>query len=365
MSTIKVGGELRNFALRKAAERRAGKLIPKEVYLEVTYKCNLKCIHCGLAPYLNQSVSDELTFTEIMGILDQIFESGALGVSISGGEPFCRPDLFDILEHANKIGLFFGIKTNGTLLTETMAKMLKKLGVTIVPVSLYGAMPEIHEYVTGVPGSFEKAIHAIQMLKSCNVRTGIRTSLMKCNFSQNMELKALADKLGVSYRVDPMILPKFGQPGSAGCTRMSDEQLRQLILQRNWINLDNARFSDDPEQHLLCAGGRGRYSISPRGEVFPCPSWPFSLGDLRQQSFKEISLGEAANRVRAITVNDYPDCVKCEQLKYCTRCPGMVLLENSGISGPSPESCRLARAIKGVINDEETLREPHHRVGTD
>lgn len=360
MNTTKPGEGPRNFTLRQTAERKAGKLIPKTVFFEITYKCNLKCIHCGLAPYLNQKKSDELTFTEITGILDQLFEAGVLGVSISGGEPLCRPDLFDILEHANKIGLFFGVKTNGTLLTEAIGRTLKKLGVTVVPISLYGATPEVHEYVTGIPGSFEKSIGAIEILKSNNIRVKINTSIMKCNFHQNMEIKALADRLGVQHHADPLILPKYDQPGSADELRINDEQLHRLLVQRNWINLDVTIFGDDPDGHILCGGGRVSVCISPYGEVFPCPVWHIPVGNLRQQSFKDIWQGEAVNRLRAITINDFPDCIKCRYIKYCTRCPGLVSMESSGISGPSPENCRLARAIKGVIDDEEIVREPHY-----
>lgn len=356
MSTIKLGEGPRNLALRQAAERKAGKLIPKTVFIDITYKCNLGCLHCGLAPYLNQKKDEELTFTEITRILDQIFKAGALGVSISGGEPLCRPDLLDILEYANKIGLFFGVKTNGTLLTEAIARTFKKLGVTVVHISLYGATPEVHEYVTGIPGSFEKTIRAIEILKTNNVRTKLNTSIMKCNFHQDMEIKALAERLGVPHHVDPLILPKYDQPGSADNLRISDEQLRQLLIQRNWMNLDVTVFGDEPDGHILCGGGRVSLCVSPYGEVFPCPVWHIPLGDLRQQSFENIWQGEAVKRLRTITINDFPGCIKCEFVKYCNRCPGLVYMENSDISGPSPENCRLARAIKGVIDDEESVR---------
>jgi radical SAM protein with 4Fe4S-binding SPASM domain len=365
VSIMKLGERPRNFALRKAAELRAGKLIPSNAFLEITYRCNLRCIHCGLEPYLNQGTGDELTFSEIVRIFDQFFEAGVLGVSFSGGEPLCRPDLLDIMEHARKTGLFFGLKTNGTLITEEIARALKKMGITTVNVSLYGATPETHEHVTRVAGSFEKSIRGIEILKSNSIRVGIKTSIMKCNFHQDADISALAKQLGVPYNLDPVILPKFGQPGSADEIRINDEQLRQLILRKKWINLDFTRFGDDKHGHILCGGGRVRFSVSPYGDVFPCPLWHVHLGNLRRQSFNDIWNGEAAKMIRAITIDDFPDCVKCEYVKYCVRCPGMVQMENSRVSGPSPENCRLARAIKGVIDNEETLREPHDRVGAD
>ena len=180
-------------------------------------------------------------------------------------------------------------------------------------------------------------------------------------------MEDLARRLGVSYHPDPLIFPKAGQPGSADSIRINDEQLWQLVEQQNWVNIDAGIITNDPGKALLCSGGRTRCAISPHGEVFPCALWRIPLGDLRQHTFKEVWHSEAANRVRAVTVNDFPMCTKCALVHYCTRCPGMVYMENSSISGPSLENCRMACAIKGVKDSEEqeTVHKSRNRVRTD
>ncbi|OGO23194.1 MAG: hypothetical protein A2144_11220 [Chloroflexi bacterium RBG_16_50_9] len=355
-----------NFALRMVRRRRTGELIPGEIHFEITNRCNLRCFHCYLEPYMNQAI-DELSTSEVTGILDQLFENGTFDVTFSGGEPLCRPDIFTIMDHARERGLFFGLKTNGTLITEPVADKLKKLGITGVHVSLYGATLMTHERVTGIPGSYARTVRAVKLLRERNIQVAIKTSMMNCNIGEVKEMENIARQLGVAFSPDPLVFSKVGQPGSATDIRLDDDQLKTLIIERNWVPDDVDLLVSDLERHLICSAARTKCAISPQGEVFPCTTWRLPLGNLRSQSFKDIWYGEAASRIRAITVSDLPMCAGCELVNYCARCPGLVNIEkeNGGISGPSSENCRLARAIKGVKEDERktALRKPQYRVG--
>jgi AdoMet-dependent heme synthase len=343
----------RNFAIQKCAERISGKLLLRDINFELTEHCNLKCIHCCFDDIGSKRTITEMTLSEIAGVLDKLFQAGVFGITFTGGEPLCRPDFLDILGYAYRRGFFFGLKTNGTLLTTAIAEKIKKMGITSVHVSLYGASPEIHEQVTRVAGSYEKTIESIKILKSYKIPVAIRTTIMTHNFKENADMVVLAEKLGAHYHPDPLIFPKFGQPGSVDNIRIDDYDLCQLIKQGNWVNIDNGILFKNADNHLLCSAGRSRCGISPQGDVFPCPLWRIPLGNLSRQTFNEVWNCNTAQSVRSIVAENYPVCVECEFLKYCSRCPGLAYSENSGISGPSLENCRLARAIKGVIDDEQ------------
>lgn len=353
-----------NFAIRKARERRAGRLIPREVHLELTHRCNLKCFHCYLECYSNGPKPDELSTTELARIFDQLSEIGVYYVTFSGGEPLCRPDIFEVMNYARERGLFFGLMTNGTLITESVADRIKELGTTGVDVSLYGATATTHEYVTRAPGSFAKAIHAVKLLQERKVRVGIKTTLMRCNAGEHKQIESIARGLGASYRADPIVFPVVGRPGSAADIRMDNEQLRTVVAERGWVPGDSELAKCKLDSHLLCGAARTRCAISPQGDVFPCTLWRISLGNLRQDSFSQIWQGEAAALIRAIECRDLETCSSCELVSYCARCPGLVHMENGGGLGPSSENCRLAGAIKGVKDerDQETLRQPWDRV---
>jgi radical SAM protein with 4Fe4S-binding SPASM domain len=280
--------------------------------------------------------------------LDQLFEMGVYYVTFSGGEPFCRSDLFDVLSHARERGLFFGIMTNGTLITESIADRIKELGTLGVDVSLYGASAVTHERVTGVPGSFDKAVRAIELLRERKLRVGVKTTLMKCNCGEHRLIESIARGLGASYRPDPILFPKVGHPGSAAAFRMDDEQLRAIVSQRNWIPDDADVVMCSMESHLTCGAGRTRCAVSPQGDVFPCTLWRASLGKLSERSFSEIWRGASAEWIRSISYGALESCARCELVGYCARCPGLIYMEDGDILGPSSENCRLAGATEGV-----------------
>jgi radical SAM protein with 4Fe4S-binding SPASM domain len=349
--TTKSSESSQNFAIRKARERLAGGLIPREVHLELTHRCNLKCFHCYLDCCDSESEADELSTAQVNRILDELFEMGVYYVTFSGGEPFCRPDIFEVMEHARERGLFFGIMTNGTLITESVADRIKALGTLGVDVSLYGASASTHERVTRVSGSFDKAISALKLLRERKIRVGVKTTLMKCNSTEHWQIESIARDVGAAYRPDPILFPKVGDPASAAYIRMDDEQLRAVITERHWVPGEKDLVGCSIDSHLTCGAGRTRCAVSPQGDVFPCTLWRVSLGNLGEKGFREIWHGELARQIRDIRHEDMEVCSNCEFVSYCARCPGLVYMEDGDILGPSSENCRLARATKGVRDE--------------
>lgn len=353
MSTRATGVIPKNSAIRQARERWAGALVPSHVLLEVTYRCNLRCVHCYVEPPMREKQPVDLPTSAWMGILEQLIDIGVWHVTFTGGEALCRPDIFEIMEYARDKGIFFNLKTNGTLITEPVADRLRELGLTGADVSLYGATRETHEYVTGIAGSYDRTIRALNMLRERKIRTSIKSVMMRCNVTEHEGIDKIAGDLGAAYNPDLLIFPKVGHPDSNADIRMSDEQLRSFCIKRNFA-IDEAEAREPHlDRHLICTAGRVRCAISPEGEVFPCTLWRLPLGNLKQQGFRDIWYGEAADRLRAIKASDIRPCTDCELVGYCYRCPGLAHMLNGGISGPSSENCRLAHIVKGVIDGDE------------
>src|SRR3974390_1308055 len=99
--------------------------IPLSVQLDLTYRCNERCVHC----YLDHDDHGELTTAEVKGLLDQMAEAGVFYLTISGGEFLMRRYFFEILEHARKRTFCIKLKTNGILIRKQEADRLKALGV--------------------------------------------------------------------------------------------------------------------------------------------------------------------------------------------------------------------------------------------
>lgn len=147
-----------------------------------TKTCNLRCRHC----YANSDskiYEGELTFDETKEFIDDLSDFNVPVLLFSGGEPLMRKNFFDILDYANKKHIRSTISTNGTLLDRDMCKILKKLNVGYVGVSLDG-IGENHDKFRGVSGSFDSALAGIRNCRLSGQKVGLRFTINKNNYKQ-------------------------------------------------------------------------------------------------------------------------------------------------------------------------------------
>src|SRR5258707_9445015 len=107
--------------------------IPLGVQLDVTYRCNERCVHC----YLDHDDHGEMTTAEIKDLLEQMADAGVFFLVLSGGEIFLRKDLFEIVEHARKLLFSVKLKTNAVMIRKAKAQRIADLGVESVQISVY------------------------------------------------------------------------------------------------------------------------------------------------------------------------------------------------------------------------------------
>jgi MoaA/NifB/PqqE/SkfB family radical SAM enzyme len=137
-------------SLMQAMSARALELgLPIKAQLDLTYRCNERCVHC----YLDHEDHGEMSTAEIRGVLGQLADAGTFFLTISGGEIFMRPDLFEILEHARDLRFSIKLKTNAVMVRAAKAARLAALGIESVDVSLYSHVAETHDAITKLPHS--------------------------------------------------------------------------------------------------------------------------------------------------------------------------------------------------------------------
>jgi len=146
--------------------------IPLSVQLDLTYRCNERCVHC----YLDHDDHGEMTTAEIKELLDQMADAGVFYLTVSGGEIMMRRDFFEILEHARLRTFCIKLKTNGVLIRTKEAQRLRELGVESVQISIYSHRSEVHDAITKLPGSFRQSIEAVRLLR----KHGIHVDMAKC-----------------------------------------------------------------------------------------------------------------------------------------------------------------------------------------
>lgn len=177
------------------------------IYLYITPYCNLNCKHCWTSSIrLEESKEEVLPLEGIKEVILQGVELGAKAVKITGGEPFIRDDLFDLLYWLKGLKLDISIETNATLIGAKEAKALKETGVSTVTCALDGPNPHIHEQLRRVPGSFEKSIKGMKELKKYNIKTFVIMCLYRKNIDELRDTILLAKKLGVvTFKIHPII----------------------------------------------------------------------------------------------------------------------------------------------------------------
>jgi|Deesub1362A_J573_1020465.scaffolds.fasta_scaffold02471_4 radical SAM protein with 4Fe4S-binding SPASM domain len=331
--------------IESLVKKSVSKQKPSQVFIELTYRCNLQCEHC----FLSGVESDELKTEEFITIFKKLRNWGVLFVGFTGGEIFTRGDLLYLLEKARNIGLFFHLQTNGTLITREVAEELKKVNPTKVEISLYGAKEATHDAITQVPGSFQRSLEALRRLKELGVNAVIKTSVMKKNLKEIKDIRRIAERLKAGFSADPLIAPRIDGKIPSGC-RLSDGEMVSYLKSLSWENEPEERSL---ENQLICGAGKSRFSIAPDGTVYPCILLRFPLGNAAREDFEILWKSEEWRRIRNIKVEDLKICPECSYLWECARCPGFAYLETGDFLGPSPENCRLAEKVREVRLVEE------------
>jgi AdoMet-dependent heme synthase len=341
-------------------ERALALGVPLGVQLDVTYRCNERCVHC----YLDHDDHGEMTNGEMRDVLRQLADAGTLFLTLSGGEVLMRMDFFDILEYSRSLLFCVKIKTNAFMIREKQADRMRALGVQSVQVSIYSHRPEVHDAITKLPGSLKRSIAGIRFLQSRGLKVIVANVLMRQNLGDYAGVKALAQELGAQWTIDPTITPKMDGDRSILPLGIGGDDLKQVFRNADLIgNVEEfcappPAVNDDVLDELPCSASHTFCYISPYGDVFPCVQFPLPTGNVRKQKFLEIWRHSAQmNEVRSIHARDLPVCSTCTHVGSCTRCPGLAYMEGN-MRGPSAQDCEKSFARTGILSANMLAKKP-------
>jgi radical SAM protein with 4Fe4S-binding SPASM domain len=326
--------------------------IPLSVQLDLTYRCNEKCIHC----YLDHEDHGELTTAEVKALLDQLAEAGVFFLILSGGEIFLRRDLFELVEHARRLLFSVKLKTNAVMIRKAKAARIAALGVDSVQISVYSHKADVHDAITKLPGSFRRTIEGARLLKAAGVRVSFANVLMRHNAGDYPQVQALAETLGVEYSVDATITPMMDGDRSILDLNIDADALEDVFRDATLVG-NVEEFCAPPSGPLAeadaldtlpCSAGHTACYVSPYGDVYPCVQFPLPSGNVRQARFLDIwRSSPQLQEVRSITMAELQGCAKCVHGSSCSRCPGLAYTEGN-MRGPSIQDCEKSFARTGV-----------------
>lgn len=306
--------------------------VPLVMSYNVTRECNMKCSHC----YINatdKKATDELTTKEAKEVIDQIYQVSSPLLILSGGEPLLRPDIFELIEYGAKKGLKIGLGSNGYLIDDACAKRLKEAGIATVSISIDSNIPQQHDEFRGVKGAWERAVNACKALRKHGVLVQVNTTLTHDNYDQIDDIMALAESVGVeNFHLFFLVPTGRGVKLTDISPQKYEDMIKNTFAKVHKHRL-NVRPSCAPQFMRIaqgmgldmrqwmrgCLAGMHYCRIYPNGDVTPCPYLPIKLGNVKEQSFKDIWFNsEVFKNLRN------PECLKgkCGACKYKVVCGG-------------------------------------------
>lgn len=316
---------------------------------ELTYACNLSCVHCLSSSGMRDP--QELTTNQWMAFLDELAHLQVFYVNIGGGEPTTRSDFWDLIDYSVGKGIGVKFSTNGSRITPERAAGLAATEYIDVQVSIDGASAEINDRIRGV-GSFETALRALENLKTAGfVNPKISVVVTRENTYQLDEFAALADRYGATLRLTRL------RPSGRGIDVW--EELRPNLEQQrflyDWlIDRGDSVLTGDSFFHLspygqslpglnMCGAGRVVCLVDPVGDVYACPfaiHESFRAGNIRDDGFSQVWRSSDLFRdLRNSTLGQ--TCETCSASSVCRGgCMAAKFFTGMSLDDPDPECVR-------------------------
>ena len=292
--------------------------------------CNLRCLHC----YQENHKPVQLKYDELVKIYDQFKEllkkKKMKGhINITGGEPLCNPHLFKILDLIKKDSdlISFSILTNGTLITDEIAKKIKSYNPYYVQVSLEGGK-RTNDYIRG-KGTYKKIAEGIINLKKYNIFTSISFTATRLNYKEFPKVVKYAKKYDVNNVWSDRYIPLGGSKDRE--LSLSYDETREYL---KIMKQERIKLSRDKKCHTTismyralqfqmtndfaygCTAGDTLLTVMENGDLVPCRRMPIVVGNLLKNNMYDLyKNNKILKELRKNTVPD--ECTECEHSKRC------------------------------------------------
>src|SRR3989442_1306017 len=329
----------------------------------LTQQCNLLCAHCYMSAFSGADTSHELSTAECRRVMDEIAQvNPQVFLILTGGEPLLRKDIFDLAAYAADKDFTVVFGTNGVLLREKQAKLMRQHGVVGASISLDSTEPAKHDTFRHLCGAWDGAVRATKVLREEGLDFSLHMSVTDWNVAEIPAMVDLANELGakvlnffflvrtgrghnltdITAEQYEQILTALARAQGVGSSAPSPESVftrqeepwsmpigtagRLLIRAKCAPHFRRILWQLDPPSALLqnyahgsCPAGKYYCRITPEGDVTPCPYMPVTAGNLRQTSF--ATLWEQAGVFHELREPQLGGrCGACEFSKICGGC---------------------------------------------
>lgn len=345
------------------------KYSPESVVWEITFKCNVNCIHCG-SDCTSVEKSHQLTTAECFDIIEDLADIGAKTIILSGGEPLMRKDIGAIAIMIKRLGMNVGFISNGYLVNDETIKIIEAINPIAFGISIDAADAYLHDYIRGKKGCFEHVQNALNLLNKHNITPSVVTTIHKLNYTQLPKIRDFLIKNNVK-------LWQIQYGDNIG--RMSKEtmiteaqfvEIAKFILEtrqkyaKNFEKVSGAdvfgylgKLGNEVQGPWWgCHAGIKGLGLGSDGTVRGCLSLQmdeFIEGNTREKSLKEIW-----NDKNAFTYNRRFDCSMltgyCKDCIYASVCKGGCIRAASVNGGRCNPYCLYKFEKDGFTSEEQS-----------
>jgi radical SAM protein with 4Fe4S-binding SPASM domain len=305
-----------------------------ELWLYYTLACNLRCKHCLVSA--GRQLKKELTTEEFKRVIDEAINLGVKRFYITGGEPFIKDGIFELIRYITKVKRReLIILTNATLFDEQRIAALKEVmgPRLLLQVSLEGPNAEIHDKLRG-KGSFDRTVEGIKRLKSIGITPIVSTAINRYNEKEIPKISRFLSELGIqehnvlwmhakgrgASNMNELFVPP--ENIARAMKQLKKQYKEQEIIFDNVESLKVRVRTKRGRKNDLCNNCYEKVCVNSDGHVYPCASLNgdkrFDAGSVREKPLKEIWLNSKVMiRGRNNSVHNKPECRECYLEYFC------------------------------------------------
>lgn len=341
-----------------------GKHIPLDGTLELTHKCNFKCVHCYGQ---NERNEKDLSYDQWIGVLEKLKKAGCLNLIFTGGEALLRKDFCDLYIKSREMGFLVSVFSNASLLDDKLAKVFWEYPITYFSTTMYGFSPSTYAVVTGSERNYQMFMNGLSLLKKYSITTELKAVVLKENLHEIKKIYDYANEQGFLFRCSAGIRSCNDSGSSPFQHTVTPEEAFQLDIEafperlRFWqdqaLNPSAQPYTTAKRKNCykyLCHAGESSFMIDASGVLHCCGVDRINGISIIENDFLDCWENFIPKIINQKVGEDFP-CLQCKDFRYCEQCSAEIELESGGKMIPNSNVCRLARLRHKWCDDYKML----------
>ena len=312
--------------------------------IELCTICNWECKHC----YLNKHEDIGLEIKNLKMLLKKLRTMGVYELVLTGGEIFCRKDVFEIIEFARKLGFLITILSNASLLNDEMVNKLINLNIYEYDCTIFSLKEEVHDMFTQVEGSLVNTLTNIKKLKKGKIKVKVKHVITKYAMNEVENIKQFCLENDYIYLGTIDIYAKNNGDRTPYDYCVEIDEIENIIKSIDMFQ--GYSYIDDSDESYICKSTRWSIFIASNGDIYPCGNFKKKLGNVlvddieivwnENKILKEIQNAKFKNT----------KCKGCSLINRCFRCSGILYNEMHDYKAISEKSCQIAKIRKKLFD---------------